>query len=96
MATAAKATIATGGTNSKTIRTAVTTAMQSITMPSGIKAGVLKNVGTTDIRIRINNTGANYWTIKPEEQTPKILLDGATVEMQAVTSDSILECIFEG
>ena len=96
MATAAKATIATGGPNSKTIRETVTTSMQSITMPSGIKSGVLKNVGTNNVLIRINNTGANYWTIKPDEQTPKILLKGATVELQAVSSDSILECIFEG
>ena len=96
MATATKAVLSIGSGNSTTRRKAVTTSVDSITLPTKITSGVFKNTGANEIRIRINATGGNFWTLLPGEQTPKLLLNGTTIDHQSVGGDSVLECIFEG
>lgn len=96
MVMAARPTIMSGGANSQTKRVTITTGGNSVTLPSKIQSVIFKNAGANDIRLRINATGSNYWTLKPNEQTPKILVQGATIDASAVSSDSTLECIFEG
>lgn len=96
MATAAKAVISTGGAQSKTKRNSIPTGGVSITVPARVQSIVFKNAGGNDIRIRINASGANYWTLSPSEVSPKIAVNGASVDAASVGADSILECILEG
>ena len=96
MATAGKAFRPDGGDNSKTVRKSLNTTGDSITLPPRISAVTFRNAGTNDIRIRINATGANFWTLKPDELSPKILVKGATLDAASVGGVSTLECIFEG
>ena len=81
---------------SVTKRNSVTTSGASITLPAKISRAMFQNTGTFDIRIRINASGPNFWTLKPGEKTPFILVSGSTLDVMAVTGDSTLECIFEG
>lgn len=93
---AAKGTINTGGKNSKTKRVSVPTTGTSITLPTKIQSAVFRNGGANDIRLRINATGNDYFTLKADESTPKVLVNGSTIDAAAVGTASFLECIFEG
>jgi len=55
-----------------------------------------RNGGANDIRLRINATGNDYFTLKADESTPKVLVNGSTIDAAAVGTASFLECIFEG
>lgn len=80
----------------KTKRRSIPTAGVSIVVPTKIQSVYFRNAGLTDIRIRINATGADYWTITPGQISPRILIGGATLDAAAVGSASDLELIFEG
>jgi len=82
--------------NSRTKRNSIPVAGVSITLPEEVLRVMFQNVGATDIRLRINATGSDYWTIKPGERTPFILVNRSTLDVASVGSPSILECIFEG
>ena len=96
MATAAKATIQSGGSNSKTKRFAVTETAQTILLPVKVTAGLFKNIGLNDIGIRINSVGTDYWLLQPGDQLDKILLKGAVVEYISFNGTSTLQALFEG
>lgn len=85
-----------GTGETKTKRSTIPVAGTSVTVPQRVTGIYFRNAGATDIRLRINATGSDYWTITPGQITPKILVSGTTIDVASVGSDSILECLLEG
>ena len=83
--------------SSKTVRKSVTTTIDTISVPDRITSFIAKNAGSNDIVIRINASGTNYWTLRPNEISPKVAIANSTViDFKSITGNSILECILEG
>jgi len=85
-----------GTGNSKTRRFTVTTTLTEMTIAPRITQGIFKNVGSNNIRLKFNASGSNFWTLKPDEVSPKVLINNTTVEHISIGGDSVLECILEG
>ena len=86
----------TGGMQTRTRRKTIVTGGTAIDLPPKIQSGVFKNVGANQIKIRVNSSGSNFWTLKPGEVTPKIFIKGAIINANSVGGSSILECFLEG
>ena len=83
--------------NSKTKRLSITDAGLSISLPERVMAAIFHNAGSDPIRLRINATGSEYFTINPGVILPKILVNRSSLDaITATGTSSILECIFEG
>jgi hypothetical protein len=78
------------------MRVAVPTTRENVTLPDRVSFMIIKNVGATTVIFRLNATSGNFWTLLPNEVSPKMLIDKGTLEVQAVTSASAVEIIFEG
>lgn len=85
-----------GSSVSKTMRVSVTTSPASVNVPEKVETGIFKNAGSNNVVLRINASGTNYWTLKPDEVSPKILISGVTVEYMSIGGNSTLEIILEG
>lgn len=80
----------------KTLRKNATTTAETIAVPDGVESAMFRNAGDNDLRIRINANGANFWTLKPGEVSPKVLIGGSTIDYMSVGGDSVLESLLEG
>ena len=85
-----------GGSASRTKRISIPVGGVIIAVPAKVQSVVFKNSGTTDVKVRINATSANYYLLVPNEVMPKVTIQSATINAIAVSSPSELMCIFEG
>ncbi len=79
-------------------RKAIPTGGTTISSPSRVSYVCLRNDGDTDILINFNNdSGTNYWTLKPGKELQRIEITTSTVlKAKAVTDASTLEAILWG
>jgi hypothetical protein len=80
----------------KTKRSTIDTgAPTDITFPPRIKRILFRNAGVNDVRIRVNNTGNQFFTLEPGDRVD-IAVYRSTVTAQAFGAATDLECLFEG
>lgn len=84
--------------SSRTRRINVDDTWITIIFAPKILRGTFHNDGNEDVRIRINNSGVNFYVLKPDRILEKISINGSTVEVStdANPKTSTLRCIFEG
>ena len=94
MTTASNVIEEAGSTRTKSFRNSIPTAGVSVTIPNRVNTGIFRNAGTVDLRLRFNNTGADYFTIPVGDKITVGLSDSVVMDAAGVGSPGILECIF--
>jgi len=94
MSTAAKSIERKGSSKTKSFRKTVAQAGVSVVIPDKVNSLKVQNVGTVDIRLRFNNTGTDYWTLKVDAIEEFNLGDNVAMDAAGVGADGIMECVF--
>jgi hypothetical protein len=83
-----------GSFSTKSFRKTISQAGESVSIPQKVNKLKVKNVGAVDIRIRFNNDGANYWTLKVGDKEDFDIGDSIIMDAAGVGGVGTLELVF--